>query len=113
MSEIDRLPLRVLFCLFSVAYLIVAMNLPVSIYTGASHDDALFWGNAYQKLKGNWLGAYTQMTLAKGLGFPLFLAANAVLGIPVTLLIALFYLFAYGQIVNTLRELGLNKYLVL
>jgi hypothetical protein len=110
---IDRLPLRPLFFIFSVAYLILAMNLPVSIYTGAGHDDALFWGNAYQIVSGNWLGAYNQMTLAKGPGFPLFLAANAVLGIPVTLLIALLYLFACWLIANTLRGLGLNKYLVL
>ena len=112
-SFIGRMPLRPLFFVFSVAYLILAMNLPVSIYTGADHDDALFWGNAYQIVKGNWLGAYSQMTLAKGPGFPLFLAANAVLGIPVTLLIALLYLFACGLIANTLRELGLNRYLVL
>ncbi|MFA5923545.1 MAG: hypothetical protein WC856_20015 [Methylococcaceae bacterium] len=113
MSEIDRLPLRALFFLFSGVYLILAMNLPVSIYTTAGHDDALFWLNAYQLVNGNWLGTYSQMTLAKGPGFPLFLAANAVLGIPVTLSIALFYLFACGLIANTLRELGLNRYLVL
>jgi hypothetical protein len=110
---IDRLLLRPLFFVFSVAYLVLAMNLPVSIYTGAVHDSALYWGNAFQIVSGNWLGAYNQMTLAKGPGFPLFLAANAVLGIPVTLLIALLYLFACWLIANTLRALGLNKYLVL
>ena len=113
MSEIDRLPLRALFFLFSLAYLILAMNLPVSIHTPLIHDDALFWGNAYQIVNGNWLGAYSKMTLAKGPGFPMFLAANAVLGIPVTLLMALLYLFACGLIANTLRGLGLNRYLVL
>jgi hypothetical protein len=96
-----------------MAYLILAMNLPVSIYTGAVHDDALFWGHAYQIVKGDWLGAYSKMTLAKGPGFPLFLAANAVLGIPITLLIALLYLLACALIANTLRELGLSRYLVL
>jgi hypothetical protein len=113
MPEINRLPLRPLFFVFSMAYLILAMNLPVSIYTRAGHDDALYWGHAYQILEGNWLGAYSQMTLAKGPGFPLFLATNAVLGIPITLLIALFYLLACALIANTLRELGLSRYLVL
>ncbi len=112
-SFVDRLPVRLFSVVFSVAYLIIAMHLPVSIRTGLIHDDALFWGNAYQIVQGNWLGAYTQMTLAKGSGFPLFLAINAVLGFPVTLLIALLYLFACGLIANTLREVGLNKYLVL
>jgi hypothetical protein len=89
------------------------MHLPVSIRIGEYYDDALYWGNAYQIMNGHWLGTYTQMTLAKGSGFPLFLVANSVLGIPVTLSISLLYLFACGLITNTLRDLGLNKYLVL
>ena len=107
------MPLRPFFFIFSVVYLILAMHLPVSIYTGWVHDDALFWENAHQIVKGNWLGVYSQMTLAKGPGFPLFLAINALLGIPVTLLIALFYLFSCGITAKTLQELGLNNYLVL
>jgi hypothetical protein len=89
------------------------MHLPVSIYTIAGHDDALFLKNAYKIVKGSWLGSYNQMTLAKGPGFSLFLAANAILGTPVTLLTALLYLFACGLIANTLRYMGLNKYFVL
>lgn len=112
-QTLDRLPLWPLFFMFSVAYLILAMHLPVSIYTISPHDDALFWHNAYQIVTGNWLGAYNQMTLAKGPGFPLFLAVNAVLGVPVTLLIASFYLLACWLISNTLRDLGLNKYFIL
>jgi hypothetical protein len=113
MPEINRLPIRPLFFVFGMAYLILAMHLPVSIYTTAGHDDALFFKNAHQIVTGKWLGAYNQMTLAKGPGFPLFLAVNAVLGIPVTLLTALLYIFACGQIANTLRGLGFNRYFVL
>ncbi len=110
---ISRITLRSFFIVFSVAYLILAMNLPVTIRTYLVHDDALYWEHAYQIVNGNWLGAYSQMTLAKGPGFPLFLATNAILGIPITLLIALVYLFACGLITNTLYVLGLNRYLVL
>ena len=113
MHEIDLMPLRPFFFIFSVAYLILAMNLPVTLRTQGIHDDALYWGHAFQIVNGNWLGAYSQMTLAKGPGFPLFLAANAVLGIPVTLLIALLYLFACRLTAKTLQEIGVNKYLVL
>ncbi len=112
-SLIDRLPLRPVFFILAIAYLILAMHLPVSIFTGERHDDALFWNNACQIISGNWLGTYNQMTLAKGPGFPLFLAFNALAGTPVTLLIALFYLLACGLMASTLRDLGLNKYLVL
>jgi hypothetical protein len=113
MAKIQRLPLLPLFFVFSVVYLILAMHLPVSLRTGSIHDDALYWGNAHQIVKGHWLGEYGQMTLAKGPGFPLFLAINAILGIPVTLSVALLYLFSCLLITNTLYKTGLNKYLVL
>ncbi len=110
---IDHWSLQPLFYLFSIGYVILSMHLPVSIYTGAIHDDALYWGNARLILGGHWLGEYSQMTLAKGAGFPLFLAVNALIGTPITLAITLFYLFACGLLANTLRVLGLNKYVVL
>jgi hypothetical protein len=105
--------LRALFFVFSISYIMLVMHLPVSIYTGAIHDGALYWGNARSIIGGHWLGAYNQMTLAKGPGFPLFLAVNALIGIPITLSIALFYLFACRLLTNTLRELGLNNFIVL
>lgn len=111
--SLNKVPLRPLFFVFSIAYMILAMNLPASIYTGAVHDDALYWWSAYHILQGDWLSTYSQMTLAKGPGYPLFLAANAVLGVPVTLSIALLYIFACWLIASTLRDLGINKYLVL
>jgi hypothetical protein len=113
MLEKIRFPIRILFIISSLAYLILAMHLPVSIYTNEGHDDALYWENAQQIIQGRWLGTYSNMTLAKGAGFPLFLAINAVLGIPVTLLIALFYLFACGLLAKTLLALNINKYFVL
>lgn len=113
LSLINQVPLRLFFFVFSLAYLILAMHLQVTIRAHLVHDDALYWGHAFEIVKGNWLGVYSQMTLAKGPGFPMFLVTNAILGIPVTLMIALLYLFACGLLANTLRELGLNKYFVL
>jgi hypothetical protein len=110
---IDPWSLRPYYYLFSIIYIILAMHLPVSIYTGAIHDDALYWSNARLILGGHWLGDYSQMTLAKGAGFPLFLAINGLIGIPITLSIALFYLFACGLLAKTLRALDVNKYIVL
>ena len=60
-----RLPLDVIeqkkglfFVLLILVYIVCAMNVPVSIYSLASHDDALFMHNAYRILKGEWLGAF-------------------------------------------------------
>lgn len=96
------------FLVLALTYIVCAMNIPVSIYSLAGHDDALFIKNAYSILRGEWLGnTYTQMTLAKGSGFSLFLAANAVLGIPITLSVALFYAFSCWWLSNTFIRLGL------
>jgi hypothetical protein len=102
-----------IYLLLSVGYISIAMHLPVSIYTPYVHDDALYWTNAQHILNGNWLGPYNHMTLAKGPGFSFFLAVNYIIGIPVTLSIALFYLFACGLLINSLRHLELNEYIAL
>ncbi len=110
---LDIIPIHLPYIIFSVVYVALAMHLPVSIYALSVHDDALFISNAYQLVQGKWLGSYSEFTLAKGVGFPVFLAINAFLGIPVTLLTAILYLFACGLFVNTLHKLGLGKYLLL
>lgn len=89
------------------------MHLPVAILTDAKFDDALFWNLAQQLLGGHWLGTYSNITLAKGPGFSFFLALNAIIGVPITLSIALFYLFACWLVAITLRDLGVNRYFVL
>ncbi len=77
----------------------------MSIYANAGHDDGLFLKNAASMLFGHWLGDYSNMTLAKGPGWPIFISFNALLGIPITLSIALFYLFAcYLLVIFLLKE---------
>lgn len=94
-------------------YIFCAMNLPVSIYTLAGHDDGLFISNAYSIIKGEWLGSYSQMTLAKGAGYSLFLAVNAAFGLPITLSIALFYAFSVWLLTEKLGQLGASKLIIL
>jgi hypothetical protein len=93
----------ILVSLISALYIATAMNMPVSIYTLAGHDDALFWGRAWEMLNGNWLGPYDHMTLSKGPGFSIFLALNAASGIPITLSISLLYLFGCYLFYQTLN----------
>jgi len=80
--------------ILSIGYLVLAMQLPVTILSGAITDDALFFSHAYQITLGNWLGDYNQLTLAKGSGFPILLAINAILGTPITLFVAALYLLS-------------------
>lgn len=81
-----------LLALISAAlFVLVVSCLPVEILAGAGHDDAWFWHRAESIVKGHWLGPYDEMTLMKGAGYPLFLAAGHALGLSVMTAQALLY----------------------
>jgi len=78
----------------SLAYIILCMHVPVALFADAGFDDYLFVQHGLSIISGQWLGPYSQMTLAKGPGYPLFLAFNGLLGVPITLSQALLYVTA-------------------
>jgi hypothetical protein len=84
-------PLLLALCISSILYVVLCLYLPVALYGNSIDDDALFAAHAGSIVSGHWLGPYGLRTLAKGPGFPLFLAANAVLGLPITMSLALLY----------------------
>lgn len=92
-----------------VAFVSLSLHLPLSLFTVAGHDDALFWKLAESIASFGWLGAYDQMTLAKGPGFSLLLALNRWLGTPITLLLALVQLACATVLVRELRAWGLSR----
>ncbi len=55
--------------------LVLRMRSPLWIIPEAAHDDALFSRLAGNLLDHQWLGPYDHLTLAKGPGYPLFIAA--------------------------------------
>jgi hypothetical protein len=85
------LPLILAMTASTLCYVIFSMHLAIAIFADAGFDDVLFLKHAESLVAGHWLGAYSQTTLMKGPGFPFFLAANALLGFPVTLSLALLY----------------------
>lgn len=58
---------------------------PVYAIGNAALDDRLFLELAQSIVRGDWLGAYNQNTLAKGAAFPLWIAATFWLGLPLGL----------------------------
>ena len=50
--------------------------------SGATHDDFLFVRQAYYLGAGAWLGPFDNLTLAKGMGYPAFILAAFVSGLP-------------------------------
>lgn len=98
--------LRAVMLVSTLLYAVANLHAPVGILAGANFDDGLFFDHARQILQGHWLGPFSQMTLAKGPGYPLFLALNALLGLPITLTQALLYAAGCAVVGSTLFRLS-------
>jgi hypothetical protein len=61
-----------------------------------SHDDFLFVKLAYYLGAGRWLGAFDNLTLAKGMGYPIFILTSFLAGVPLKLAEHAAYLAAAG-----------------
>jgi hypothetical protein len=78
-------------------------GLEVYALGGATHDDALFVQLAQHLVRGEWLGAYDQFTLAKGPAYSLFIAAAFWAGLPLFLAQQLLYAGASAALVRAVR----------
>lgn len=76
---------------------------PVVAIGGAGHDDRLYLALADSILRGEWLGSYNQMTLAKGPMYSLWIAGTVVVGLPLPLANHLLYLAGCLLLVIALR----------
>lgn len=68
-----------------VMFLWLALRTPIAVQPSMQHDAGLFMALGQRLAAGEWLGPYSQFTLMKGPGYPVFLAINAWLGLPVGL----------------------------
>jgi len=69
----------------------------------AGHDDRLFVELAQHLIRGEWLGPYHELTLAKGPFYSLFIAAAFSLGVPLFLAQQVFYAAACALLARALR----------
>jgi hypothetical protein len=90
--------------LSTVLFAALVMRLPIALFADAGHDDAWFWHHAQALVSGKWFGAYSQYTLMKGTGYSFFLAANSLLGTPLSMTQALLYSGACGLLALTLHR---------
>jgi hypothetical protein len=72
------------------------------------HDDRLFLKLSASLLQGEWLGSYTDRTLAKGPFFSIFTAGVFLLGLPLFTAIHLLYAAACGVMSKALQPLRLG-----
>lgn len=93
-----------LYGLLLAGFTWVWASLPLMAIPNAGVDDGLFVRHAALILGGQWLGAYTQFTLAKGVGYSLWLALMGGLAIPALLSQALLYAAAALLLVRGLSR---------
>jgi hypothetical protein len=105
---------RIIYSVIVLIYIFLINKIPVSIYSNAMHDDALFIFRAQDIVAGNWAGSvYNQFILAKGLGFSLFEAFNYFLGLPITLTIGLVNIAMAFFLKNTIEKFYKNEYFLM
>lgn len=79
-------------------------GIPASVYSVATHDDALFLRGAHALLTTGWLGPFDNLTIIKGPGYPLFIAATSWLGWPLLPTQQALYVVAVVVLVLALRH---------
>ncbi|GLQ49268.1 hypothetical protein ACFFJT_20115 [Dyella flava] len=90
--------LLIIALVVTLVHLFIAMNTPLVLMTWQIYDDGLFVRLAQYLAKGQWLGPFNQFTLMKGPGYPLFLAFNYWVGLPITLTRALLFCAAVASV---------------
>ncbi|MDY3730469.1 MAG: hypothetical protein SO005_08630, partial [Candidatus Choladocola sp.] len=88
------------------------LSIPIEALGNAIHDDRLQMDQACYLFQGNWLGAYSNTTLVKGISFPLFLAVCKWLCMPYGLGLSLFYILSIILFLTAIRQLFKNHYIV-
>jgi hypothetical protein len=106
-------PLFAPLLLIAALRIVITAGQPILAIGGADHDDGHFLHGAIALLRDHWLGEYNFLTLAKGPGYAMFLAANYHLGLPLLVTEALFYLGGCAAFVTALRRFGFNRALLI
>ena len=98
-------PWMVANALAAIAFVGLMADVPLVFIPGASLDDGLFIKTGGYIASGYWLGTYSDTTLAKGPVYPLFVAINWILGLPILVTQAIAYAAACLCLVRGLRPL--------
>lgn len=91
------------YALTGLLFVWLMANVPLVAIPEAAYDDALFVRQAANLLGGRWLGAYDNLTLAKGPFYPVWIALNWLVGLPILVSQGLAYALACMVLVRGLR----------
>ena len=102
------LPIMILF--FTALRILAALRIPYMILADQRYDDRMLFENAYDLLSGVWMGSYDTYTLAKGIGYPMFLVLAKKLCLPYSVLLALLQAVGAWLFVGALSVRWKNPY---
>ena len=89
----------------------LTLRIPSAFWAAESFDDRLLFDYAENISAGNWLGDYNNLTLVKGISFPVFLAVCNFFCIPMTYGWILMYIIACLIFVKAFSPLIRNRYI--
>ncbi len=84
------------------------LSLSIKVLSFQSYDDALYVSFAQSILRGEWLGNYNELTLTKNPLYPLWLAFNHIIGLPLLFTQSLLYAISGILLIYQLRKIGMN-----
>jgi len=96
---------------FAAISLWIRTGFPVHVLADGAYDDLLFVRLADYLKSGDWLGPYDELTLAKGMFYPLFIAVAHLLHMPLKIAEQLVYLAACAASAGLVRRQAKNNYL--
>lgn len=88
-------------------------GLPITAHAHGTYDDALFIRLAESVVSGQWLGDYDKLTLVKAPLYPLYIAANYLLGLQFKTMEHAIYIVACVILYLALIKARVNPYLAL
>ncbi|MBV2111635.1 MAG: hypothetical protein B6D72_17265 [gamma proteobacterium symbiont of Ctena orbiculata] len=104
--------LLVILALVLMRYCLTA-GLPLTAHAHGIHDDALFIRLAESIVSGEWLGEYDKLTLVKAPLYPLYIAANYLLGLQFKTMEHAIYIVACVIVYLALVKARVSPYLAL
>ena len=102
---LDVLSARTAYIGLGLFYVLVVAHRPLMATPESMYDDGLYMKLALQIASGHWLGPYDGLTLAKGPGFPIFLAIIYSIGLPFGTAVCLAYVAAAGGLCAALHAI--------
>lgn len=84
-------------------YVLLVAGSPLTVRGWSNHDDLHFLRMAAKLLETGWFGPYNHFILMKGPFYPIFIAANFLLGLPILLTTHLFFVGTCIAVAGVLR----------